>query len=43
MRPVNDLIRTVAPFKVEADYQPAGDQPAAIKDLESRIKKVKKT
>ena len=42
MRPVNDLIRTVAPFKVEADYQPAGDQPVAIKDLESRIKKGEK-
>ena len=42
MRPVNDLIRTVAPFKVEADYQPAGDQPAAIKDLQSRIKKGEK-
>ena len=42
MRPVNDLIRTVAPFKVEADYQPAGDQPTAIKDLESRIKKGEK-
>ena len=42
MRPVNDLIRTVAPFKVQADYQPAGDQPAAIKDLESRIKKGEK-
>jgi len=38
MRPVNDLIRTVAPFKVIADYQPAGDQPAAIKDLEQRIR-----
>ena len=38
MRPVNDLIRTVAPFKVVADYQPAGDQPAAIKDLEQRIR-----
>ena len=42
MRPVNDLIITVAPFKVEADYQPAVDQPAAIKDLESRIKKGEK-
>ncbi len=38
MRPVNDLIRTVAPFKVVADYQPGGDQPAAIKDLEQRIR-----
>jgi len=42
MRPVNDLIRTVAPFKVEADYQPAGDQPAAIKELEERIRKGEK-
>ena len=42
MRPVNDLIRTVAPFKVEADYEPAGDQPAAIKDLEERIRKGEK-
>ncbi len=43
MRPVNDLIRTVAPFKVEADYEPAGDQPAAIKDLEERIRKGEKS
>ena len=42
MRPVNDLIRTVAPFKVVADYQPAGDQPAAIKDLEQRIREGEK-
>ena len=42
MRPINDLIRTVAPFKVVADYQPAGDQPAAIKDLEQRIRKGEK-
>ena len=42
MRPVNDLIRTVAPFKVEADYEPAGDQPAAIKELEERIRKGEK-
>ena len=42
MRPVNDLIRTVAPFKVEAGYEPAGDQPAAIKDLEERIRKGEK-
>ena len=42
MRPVNDLIRTVAPFKVVADYQPGGDQPAAIKDLEQRIRKGEK-
>jgi excinuclease ABC subunit B len=42
MRPINDLIRTVAPFKVVADYEPAGDQPAAIDDLERRIHKGEK-
>jgi excinuclease ABC subunit B len=29
--------RQVAPLKVEADYQPSGDQPAAIADLTARI------
>jgi excinuclease ABC subunit B len=38
MRPVTDIERRVAPFKVVADYQPSGDQPAAIDDLERRIK-----
>ena len=42
MRPINDLIRTVAPFKVVADYEPAGDQPAAIDDLEKRIRRGEK-
>ncbi|MGA9747275.1 MAG: DEAD/DEAH box helicase family protein, partial [Nocardioides sp.] len=37
MRPVTDLQRSVAPFKVESDYQPAGDQPTAILDIERRI------
>ena len=37
MRPVTDLERSVAPFKVESDYQPSGDQPTAIKDIERRI------
>ena len=37
MRPVTDLKRTVAPFKVVSDYQPSGDQPAAIDDLQQRI------
>jgi excinuclease ABC subunit B len=30
MRPVTDLQRKVAPFEVVSDYQPTGDQPAAI-------------
>ena len=37
MRPVTDLQRRVAPFKVESDYVPAGDQPTAIADIERRV------
>ena len=37
MRPVTDLVRTVAPFAVIADFSPSGDQPLAIEDLAARI------
>jgi excinuclease ABC subunit B len=37
MRPITDLQRTVAPFKVVSDYQPSGDQPTAIADLARRV------
>ncbi len=37
MRPTTDLQRTVAPFRVEADFSPSGDQPAAIDDLARRV------
>src|SRR3546814_6717159 len=37
MRPVTDLERRVAPFHVVSDYQPAGDQPAAIAEISKRI------
>src|SRR6266436_995013 len=37
MRPVTDLRRSVAPLKVVTDMVPAGDQPAAITELEQRI------
>jgi excinuclease ABC subunit B len=37
MRPVTDLQRRVAPFKVESDYSPSGDQPTAIEDIHKRI------
>jgi len=37
MRPVTDLERTVAPFKVVSDYHPSGDQPTAIDDIEKRV------
>src|SRR3954469_23540593 len=38
MRQVSELQRMVAPLKVVSDFEPAGDQPAAIADLERRIK-----
>jgi excinuclease ABC subunit B len=37
MRPVSDLQRSVAPFKVVTDMTPSGDQPRAIADMERRI------
>src|SRR6266699_4108420 len=38
MRPVTDLRRRVAPFQVVTDMVPAGDQPAAIAEMEKRIR-----
>ncbi|MFD0260343.1 excinuclease ABC subunit UvrB [Kitasatospora indigofera] len=38
MRPITSIERTVAPFEVVSPYQPNGDQPAAIADLERRIR-----
>jgi excinuclease ABC subunit B len=38
MRPVTDLERRVAPFDVQSDYTPSGDQPAAIAEITKRIK-----
>ena len=37
MRPVDTITRTVAPFKVHADFEPSGDQPQAIEELARRI------
>src|SRR5215204_4913804 len=37
MRPITDLERRVAPFKVVSDYQPSGDQPAAIAEIVKRV------
>ncbi|HQR28068.1 MAG TPA: excinuclease ABC subunit UvrB [Nocardioides sp.] len=37
MRPVTDLERRVAPFRVVSDFQPSGDQPAAIEEITRRI------
>jgi excinuclease ABC subunit B len=37
VRPISDLKRTVAPFKVVSDFSPSGDQPTAIEELERRM------
>lgn len=36
-RPVGDVERSDARFKVESEFEPAGDQPAAIKELDERL------
>src|ERR1700722_15035276 len=38
MRPVTDLQRKVAPFEAVTAMVPAGDQPAAIAEIEKRIR-----
>ena len=38
VRAISDVRRRVAPFKVESDFEPAGDQPAAIAELEQRMR-----
>ncbi len=37
MRPVTELQRKLAPIEVISEFQPAGDQPAAIAELAERI------
>ncbi|WP_238436542.1 MULTISPECIES: excinuclease ABC subunit UvrB [unclassified Frankia] len=37
-RPTVNNERSATPFKVVSDYQPSGDQPAAIKELARRIR-----
>ncbi|GAA3874524.1 excinuclease ABC subunit UvrB [Streptomyces sedi] len=37
MRPVSDIPRTSTPIEVVSPYQPSGDQPAAIAELEKRV------
>ncbi|MFT8395221.1 excinuclease ABC subunit UvrB [Propionibacterium sp.] len=38
MRPVESIQRRIAPFTMQAGFQPSGDQPAAIDEIERRIK-----
>src|SRR6187200_267571 len=37
MRPTTDLQRSLAPFEVVSDFQPAGDQPTAIQQLAEKV------
>lgn len=37
MRPVSDIERSMAPFEVVSEMEPAGDQPGAIADLSRRL------
>ncbi|REF34719.1 excinuclease ABC subunit UvrB [Thermasporomyces composti] len=37
MRPVTDIVRKVAPFKVVSEFEPSGDQPQAIEEIVRRI------
>ena len=36
-RPESDITRSERPFKVVSDFEPSGDQPAAIAELAKRI------
>jgi len=36
VRPVTDLVRATAPFRVVSDFSPSGDQPAAIDEAHRR-------
>ena len=37
-RPVDQVVRAGGKFEVVSEYQPAGDQPAAIDELERRVR-----
>ncbi|MBZ8177179.1 excinuclease ABC subunit UvrB [Corynebacterium poyangense] len=38
-RPVGEVERSEGEFRVESDYQPSGDQPGAIKELDERLRR----
>jgi excinuclease ABC subunit B len=38
MRPLGEIPRAEGRFRMAAEYQPAGDQPAAIDELEKRVR-----
>jgi len=37
-RPVEEMVRAGGHFDVVSEYEPAGDQPAAIAELERRVR-----
>ena len=41
-RPVGEIERTEGRFEVISDYEPAGDQPQAIKELDERLSRGRK-
>ena len=38
-RPVGEIERREKPFEVVSEYEPSGDQPAAIKELDERLRR----
>jgi len=42
MRAVTDIVPTQGRFEVVSEFEPAGDQPSAITDLETRIRREEK-
>ena len=38
-RPVGEIERREKPFEVVSDYKPSGDQPAAIAELDARLRR----
>ncbi|HVE29251.1 MAG TPA: DEAD/DEAH box helicase family protein, partial [Mycobacteriales bacterium] len=38
MRAITDIVPTQGTFRVVSEFEPSGDQPAAIDSLEQRIK-----
>ncbi|WP_333620037.1 excinuclease ABC subunit UvrB [Dietzia sp.] len=38
-RPIGDVERSRAPFVVESPYEPSGDQPTAIAELDARVRR----
>ncbi|RIQ21362.1 excinuclease ABC subunit UvrB [Jiangella rhizosphaerae] len=39
MRAASEISRVVSPFKVVSEWEPSGDQPAAIDELERRVRR----